>query len=77
MFAPHVSAVSRMAWPAWLSLGTPVKVWLWLGNRFLTWTGLYLLWQRWRARRFFWVWLTLINLVSLGGLLLLCLWLRR
>ena len=66
-----------MIWPAWLSLTSPLKFSVWLLNRLATWTGLLYLWRRWRSRRHAWVWLTLVNLVSLGGLCLALFWLYR
>ena len=67
-----------MTWPAWLWLGSRLKLSLWLGNRIATWTGLYYFWKRFRARRDFWVWCLVINLVSLAvlGGVLYWIWLR-
>ena len=65
-----------MIWPSWLWIGTPLKFFLWLLNRFATWTGLFYLWKRFRSRRGFWVWFTLINLASLAGLGMLFFWLQ-
>lgn len=59
-----------MVWPHWLWIGTPLKFSLWLLNRLATWTGLLYVWRRRRSKRLFWVWLILINAVSLGALLL-------
>ena len=69
-------AVIGMVWPAWLSLATPMKFSLWLANRIATWTGLFYFWKRFRSQRHFWVWLALINVVSLGGLCLVLFWLH-
>ena len=66
-----------MPWPSWLMVGTPLKLLLWLGNRFATWTGLFLLWKRWRHHRLSWVWLVLLNTLSLGLLGLVFLWLHH
>ena len=65
-----------MPWPAWLWIGTPLKAGLWFGNRVFTWTGLLYFWKRFRSRRLFWLWVTLINAASLGSLGLLFLWLH-
>ena len=65
-----------MAWPSWLWIGTPLKFWLWLVNRLTTWTGLFYLWKRFRARRDFWAWVIAINVVSIGLLGLLFFWLH-
>ena len=65
-----------MVWPSWLWIGTPLKFFIWLGNRLLTWTGLYYVWTRFRSRRDFWLWFILINLTSMGGLILLLFWLH-
>ena len=66
-----------MIWPAWLSLTSPLKFSVWVVNRLATWTGGFFLWKRWRARRRVWVWLTLVNLVSLSGLCLVLFWLYK
>ena len=63
-----------MVWPAWLWVGTRLKFVLWLSNRLATWTGLFFVWRRWRSRRLIWLWLSLLNLVSLGGLLWFFFW---
>ena len=63
--------------PPWLWISTPLKLFLWLGNRLLTWTGVFLLWRRFRARRSVWVWLTLFNMVSLSMLGGLFFWLHH
>ena len=63
-----------MVWPAWLWVGTRLKFVLWLSNRLATWTGLFFVWRRWRSRRLIWLWLGLLNLVSLGGLLWFFFW---
>ena len=65
-----------MVWPAWLWIGTPFKFSLWLTNRLASGGGVWYLWWRWRAKRFFWLWVILINVVSWGGLILLFFWLR-
>ena len=65
-----------MLWPSWLWIGTRLKFFLWLGNRFATWTGSFYLWKRLRATRHLWVWLILVNVVSLAGLGLLFFWLH-
>lgn len=66
-----------MIWPAWLSLASPLKLSLWIANRLATNTGVLYLWKRVRSRRTFWIGLVLINAVSIGGMALLLLWLRR
>ena len=68
-----------MVWPAWLWIGTRTKVSLWVLNRLATWTGLVYLWRRFRSRprRTFWLWMMVVNLVSLGGLALLFFCLHR
>ncbi len=55
-------------------LGSPIKLLLWFGNRILTWTGLAVVWKKLdgtpnRTRRFI-VLMCLINLVSVGVLIL-------
>ncbi len=65
-----------MVWPAWLWVGTRLKFSLWLANRLATWTGLVYLWRRLRSRRWFWLWVALANLVSLGVLVAVFFWLR-
>ena len=65
-----------MAWPSWLWVGTPLKFFLWLGNRCVTWIGSLVLWRRWRDRRRVWLRLWCINLLSLGGLGLIFFWLH-
>lgn len=50
-------------------LGSPLKLFLWLGNRLVTWTGMALLWRQFRhvpdgIRRFI-VWCVAINAVSI------------
>ncbi len=62
--------------PAWLWIGTPLKLSLWLFNRFLTWTGLRYLWRRLGAHPWFWVWLVVIHVASFGGLCAVFLWLH-
>lgn len=64
-------------WPAWVGIGTPLTFSLWLVNRLATWTGLIYLWRRVRFRRFAWVWLSLINVASLGALGLVFYWLHQ
>ena len=66
-----------MWWPAWLSIGTPLKFWLWLGNRLATGAGVLSFWRRHRARRIVWVWVVLINVVSLAGLGVVFFWLSQ
>ncbi|MBI3011328.1 MAG: hypothetical protein HYY58_02415 [Candidatus Omnitrophica bacterium] len=66
-----------MVWPAWLAIGTPLKLSLWLANRLATWTGLVYVWGRLRSRRWFWVWVVVANVVSLSALALAFLWLHR
>ena len=66
-----------MLWPSWLWFGTPLKFWLWLVNRLATWTGVFYAWRRFRTQRGFWVWATLANLISWGGLALLFFWLHH
>ena len=65
--------------PAWLWIGSRLKASLWLLNRLATWTGLAYLWKRRPSSqgRSFWVRATIINLLSLGGLILLFYVLRR
>ena len=65
-----------MVWPSWLWIGTPFKLFVWLGNRLLTWTGLYYVWKRFRSRKRFWWWLLLINVVSVGVLIGFFFWLH-
>ena len=65
-----------MIWPSWLWIGTPAKFFLWVGNRLATWTGSLYFWKRFRSRRAVWVWLLLINTVSLAALALLLFWLH-
>ena len=57
-----------MIWPSWLWIGTPVKFFLWFGNRLATWTGSFIFWKKFRANRKVWLGLMLINAVSLAGL---------
>ena len=66
-----------MAFPGWLWIGTPFKFWLWCLNRLATWTGAFYVWKRFRARRAFWMWIVLLNLVSLSGLVLVFFWLHH
>ena len=66
-----------MVWPSWLWIGTRLKLSLWLANRLATWTGLVYLWRRLRSRRLFWLWVIIVNLISLGALAFLFLWLHR
>ena len=63
-----------MLWPSWLWITTPVKFSIWLCNRIATWCGQFYLWKRIRSKRVFWV--VLINLCSLGILVLVFFWLR-
>lgn len=63
-------------WPSWLWISSPVKCVIWLGNRLLTWTGIYYVWRRFRSRRRFWCWFILINLASLSTLIGLFFWLH-
>ena len=65
-----------MVWPSWLWITSPLKFWLWLGNRFATWSGALYLWRRFRARRDFWVWMVLLNVVSFAALGCLFFWLH-
>ena len=65
-----------MLWPSWLWLSSPLKFSLWLTNRLATWTGLFYFWKRFRATRHFWVWITLINALSLVGLGVVFFWLQ-
>lgn len=65
------------SWPTWLWIGTPFKFTLWLINRALTATGVIRYWRWLRARRFFWLWLFLINAVSFGLLALIFYWLHH
>lgn len=64
-----------MPWPAWLLIGSPVKLSVWVVNRLATWTsGLYL-WKRHRGRRRVWPWLILLQAASLGVLAVVFRWL--
>lgn len=65
-----------MAWPSWLWVGTPLNFSLWWLNRLATWTGMLYLWKRFRSTQNVWVWLLLVNAVSLGGLCLVFFWLH-
>ena len=65
-----------IAWPSWLLLSSPVKLVLWIANRLATWTGVFYLWRRFRAKPHFWVWLVLLNACSFGGLCLVFFWLH-
>ena len=61
--------------------GSPAKIAIWFGNRVATWTGLLVVWKRLkghpqRPRRFF-LWLVLINGVSLALLAGLLWWLTH
>lgn len=55
-------------WPAWLWIGKPLTLLLWLANRMVTWTGLVLFWKRCRTQRGVWLWIMAINALSLGAL---------
>ena len=67
-----------MVWfPSWLWLGSPLKIKLWLANRLMTWTGVLYFWRRWRNHRWFWLWATLVNMVSVAALGILFFWLHR
>jgi hypothetical protein len=68
---------SLMMLPAWLWIGTPVKLWLWVSNRVATWIGLFCFWRQFRSRRGLWVWALLLNAVSLGILGVLFFWLSK
>ena len=61
--------------PPWLWISTPLKFALWLGNRLVTWTGSFLFWRRFRARRAVWVWLAFLNALSLSMLGVVFFWL--
>ena len=63
-------------WPAWLWITTPFKFLLYVINRVLTATGVAYNWKRLRARRYFWVWLLIINLCSFSLLAGLFYWLH-
>ena len=52
--------------PAWLWIGTRLKFLSWLGNRIVTWAGSLVIWKRFRTKRWVWVGLLLLNLVSLS-----------
>ena len=65
-----------MIWPSWLWIGSPLKFSLWLVNRLATWTGVIYMWRRFRAQRHVWLWLVLLNLVSLGVLGVVFFWLH-
>lgn len=65
-----------MIWPAWLWIGTPLKFSVWMTNRVATWTGSFYVWKRARSRRRVWMWLLLLNAVSLGALCLFLFWLH-
>ena len=73
----EASASVTMVWPAWLWIGTRLKFSLWLANRLATWTGVGYLWRRLRSRRWFWLWMVLANLLSLGALAAVFFWLHR
>ena len=66
-----------MVWPSWLWIGTPLKFFLWLGNRLATWTGSLYFWKRFRTKKAVWAWLFLLNAVSMGSLCGLFFWLYR
>ena len=66
----------RMPWPAWLWVGTPLKLWVYLVNRLATWFGVYYLWRQRHARSRFWLRVVLINVLSLGALGLAFFWLH-
>lgn len=66
-----------MTWPAWLWIGSRLKLSLWLGNRVLTGTGLLYFWRRWKSKKHAWVWLLLLNLASLSALALVFFWLYQ
>ena len=55
--------------PPWLWFGSSLKFQLWLGNRLATWFGMRYAWNRWRMRHR-WLLVFLINILSLGLLLL-------
>ena len=65
-----------MIWPAWLWIGTPLKFSVWMTNRVATWTGSFYVWKRARTKRRVWMWLLLLNAVSLGALCLFLFWLH-
>ncbi len=65
-----------IVWPTWLWIGTPFKLTLWLANRLATWTGLAYVWRRFRTQRHRWIWLTIINTVSLAALAAVFFWLH-
>lgn len=61
-------------WPAWITLGAPVK-W-WLANRAATSAVVFSLWHRFRAWRWFWLCAVLINIASLAALVAYVWWRR-
>lgn len=67
-----------MLWPSWLWIGTRGKFFMWLGNRVTTWIGSFYVWKRLRVNRNrkVWLWLALINVVSLSALGVLFYWLH-
>lgn len=66
-----------MIWPSWLWVGSRFKLSLWLANRLATWTGLFYFWKRFRSHRLFWLWVVMINIVSVSALVLLFFWLHH
>ena len=61
--------------------GSPLKIAIWLGNRVATWTGLFVVWKHLkghpqRPKRFF-LWLVLMNGVSMALLVGALWWFTR
>ena len=65
-----------MMLPPWLWIGTPLKFFLWLGNRLATWTGSWMLWKQQRSKRRLIVGLVILNAVSFGILGAVFFWLH-
>lgn len=67
---------AAVIWPAWLWAWTPVKAAIWLASRVTAAAGSFFVWKRYRARRYLWARIVLLNLLSWGALVLVFLWLR-
>ena len=65
------------SWFVWVGRLTPMKFFLWLGNRVTTWLGMFHVWKRFRSRRLIWVWLLLMNAASFGVLVFVFVWLKH
>ena len=61
--------------------GSPIKIAVWVGNRIATWTGLVVMWKRLKGHpqrpKHFFLWLVVINGVSLALLVGLLWWLAH